>query len=56
MGLGVYPKSMHIYPKHVDIINVDMSTGTWRYRDSKDVCLVKRDCTEIIKKESDGKD
>lgn len=34
-------------PKQETVINIDMGNGAWRYRDYKDVCRVKRDCTDV---------
>ena len=46
-GFRCIEKEYAYLPDHVNIINIDMGNGSWRYRDSKDVCLVKRNCTEI---------
>ena len=39
------PKEYAYLPKEINIINIDMGNGAWRYRDSKDVCKVWRNCT-----------
>ena len=46
-GFRCIQKEYAYLPDHVQTINIDMANGSWRYRDFKDVCLVKRDCTEI---------
>ena len=46
-GFRCILKEYAYLPEHVDIINIDMGNGTWRYRDSKDVCLAKRNCTDV---------
>jgi hypothetical protein len=32
-------------PKQETVKNIDMSNGAWRYRDTKDICKVWRNCT-----------
>ena len=44
-GFRCIPKEYAYLPKKINIINVDMGNGTWRYRDTKDVCKVWRNCT-----------
>ena len=46
-GFRCIPKEYAYLPDHVDIINIDLGNGASRYRDSKDVCLVKRNCIDI---------
>ena len=46
-GFRCIPKEYAYLPEHVEIINIDMGNGSWRYRDTKDVCKFKRDCTDV---------
>ena len=41
------PKEYAYLPKEIKIINIDMGNGAWRYMDTKDVCKVRRDCTDV---------
>ena len=46
-GFRCIPKEYAYLPEHVEIINIDMGNGAWRYRSFKDVCLATRDCTDV---------
>ena len=46
-GFRCIPKEYAYLPKDINIINVDMGNGAWRYRDTKDVCKARRDCTDV---------
>lgn len=46
-GFRCIPKDYAYLPKEINIINIDMGNGSWRYRDAKDVCKAKRDCTDV---------
>ena len=46
-GFRCIPKEYANLPDHVNRINIDMGNGTWRYRDTKDVCKFRRDCTDV---------
>ena len=43
-GFRCIEKEYAYLPDHVQTINIDMANGSWRYRDTKDVCKFKRDC------------
>ena len=43
-GFRCIEKEYAYLPDHVDIINIDMANGSWRYQDTKDVCKFRRDC------------
>ena len=46
-GFRCIPKEYAYLPKDINIINVDMGNGACRYRDTKDVCKARRDCTDV---------
>ena len=43
-GFRCIEKEYAYLPDHVQMINIDMANGSWRYRDTKDVCKFRRDC------------
>ena len=43
-GFRCIEKEYAYLPDHVQMINIDMANGTFRYQDTKDVCKFRRDC------------